>query len=74
METIIKNDLPVLIIILIVAIALIGFLIWRNYRDEKPFERDNDENVKWYTSLTWYQILLTNTRELLQKGNYHLIS
>jgi hypothetical protein len=45
METMIKNDLPVLIIILIAAIALIGFLIWRNNKDKKPFERDEDENI-----------------------------
>lgn len=45
MKTLAKINLPVLIIIVIAAIALIAFLIWRNQKDEKPFERDEDENV-----------------------------
>lgn len=45
MEKIIKNDLPLILVIVIAAIALIAFLIWRNQKDEKPFERDEDENV-----------------------------
>jgi len=44
METLIKNDLPILIVIVIAAIALVVFLIWRNQKDEKPFEHDVDEN------------------------------
>ncbi len=38
METLIKNDLPILIVIVIVidAIALIVFLIWRNQKDKNP--------------------------------------
>ncbi len=44
METLIKNDLPILIVIVIAAIALIVFLIWRNQKDEKPFERDASES------------------------------
>lgn len=43
MESIIKNDLLAIIVIGIAAIALIAFLIWRNQKDEKPFERDEDE-------------------------------
>ncbi len=44
METLIKNDLPILIVIVIAAIALVVFLIWRNQKDEKPFEHDESEN------------------------------
>ncbi len=36
METLIKNDLPILIVIVIDAIALIVFLIWRNQKDKNP--------------------------------------
>lgn len=43
METLIKNDLPILIVIVIAAIALVVFLIWRNQKDEKPFEHDASE-------------------------------
>ncbi len=45
MENIIKNQLPLILVIVIAAIALIAFLFWRNQKDEKPFERDEDENV-----------------------------
>lgn len=45
MENIIKNQLPLILVIVIAAIALIAFLIWHNQKDEKPFERDEDENV-----------------------------
>ncbi len=44
METFIKNNLLVIIVIVIAAIALIAFLIWRNQKDEEPFERDVDED------------------------------
>ncbi len=44
MQTLIKNNLPILIVIVIAAIALIIFLIWRNQKDEKPFEHDASEN------------------------------
>jgi hypothetical protein len=45
METWIKNNLAVAIIIVIAVIILIAFLILRNNKDEKPFERDEDENI-----------------------------
>lgn len=45
MQIFIEDNLPILIIIVVAAVALIAFLIWRNNKDEKPFERDEDENV-----------------------------
>jgi hypothetical protein len=45
MQRLIDQHLPELIIITIIAIALIAFLIYRNNKDEKPFERDEDENI-----------------------------
>lgn len=45
METWIKNNLAVAIIIVIAVIILIAFLILRNNKDEKPFERDEDEKI-----------------------------
>lgn len=46
METYFKNHLLTIILIVACAAAIIFFLIWRNQKDEKPFERDEDENVK----------------------------
>jgi len=46
METFIKNNLVTIIVIVVAAVALIAFLIWRNQKDEKSFERDVDESFK----------------------------
>lgn len=46
MQELAKNNIPLVVIIVIAAIALIAFFIWRNNKDEKPFERDEDENVE----------------------------
>ncbi len=45
MQTLIDQHLPKLIIAAILSIAFIAYLIFRNNKDEKPFERDEDENV-----------------------------
>lgn len=45
MQKLINQHLPELIITVVLAIALIAFLIYRNNKDEKPFERDVDENL-----------------------------
>lgn len=45
MEDYFKNHTLTIIIIFIVVAGLIFFLIRRNKKDEKPFERDADESV-----------------------------
>ena len=46
METYLKTHLLAVAIIAICAIALIAFIIRKNQKDEKPFERDTGESVK----------------------------